>query len=81
MGHRRRMQIVAVIAFVTSLCGCGHSDEWQYGFDHADDAKGLISSGFSMESACRSIAGFGYGRTQGEINSKDAYEGCLSGLE
>lgn len=81
MGNRRRLRIVSLVACVTSLCGCGHSDEWQYGFDHADDAKGLISSGVSKESACRSIAGFGYGRTNGEIDSKDAYEGCLSGVE
>jgi hypothetical protein len=71
--------LAVFVAAVVSACG-GQSEEWQYGYRHADSARGLISQGVSAESACRSIAGLGYGRENGVIRSADAYSGCMAGL-
>lgn len=74
------LRVGVVVMAVTAVAACGHSDEWQYGYSHTGDALGFISAGVSAESACRSVAGIGYGRTNGVINSQDAYDGCMTGL-
>lgn len=60
--------------------GCGHSGEWQYGYDHREFALQLMGQGFSAESACRSVAAIGFGRENGKIVSQDAYDGCMASL-
>ncbi|OBG21594.1 hypothetical protein A5768_26190 [Mycolicibacterium fortuitum] len=74
----RDIAVLAVVGLVASACG--HSDEWQYGYDHRGDARSQMGMGISAESACRAVAGYGYGRTNGVINSQDAYDGCMAGL-
>lgn len=68
------------LGLAMAAAACGHSDEWQYGYDHRGDAQRSMTQGVSAESACRAVAGYGYGRTNGEINSQDAYDGCMAGL-
>lgn len=76
-----KWRAIAALAFLSmGSSACGHSDEWQYGYNHRDDARSQISMGISAESACRAVAGFGYGRTNGVINSQDAYDGCMASL-
>jgi hypothetical protein len=68
-----------VIGAAVAACG-GHSEAWQDGYEHRHDAVSLISSGVSNESACRSVAGFGFGRENGQIKEPDAYDGCMAGV-
>ncbi|SUA31639.1 Uncharacterised protein [Mycolicibacterium fortuitum] len=75
---RRVLIALAIVGMVSSACG--HSDEWQYGYRHHRDAQQSMTLGISAESACRAVAGYGYGRTNGVINSQDAYDGCMAGL-
>lgn len=68
------------LGLAMAAAACGHSNEWQYGYDHRGDARSQMKMGISAESACRAVAGYGYGRTNDVINSQDAYDGCMAGL-
>ncbi|QZH65048.1 hypothetical protein [Mycolicibacterium farcinogenes] len=68
------------LGLAMAASACGHSEEWEYGNRHRGTAQDLMRLGVSAESACRSVAGYGYGRTNDVINSQDAYDGCMAGL-
>lgn len=69
------------LSLAMAAAACGHSDEWQYGYNHRGTAQQIMTQGVSAESACRSVAGYGFGRDgDGVINSQDAYDGCMAGL-
>jgi hypothetical protein len=63
-----------------NLLDVGHSESWQYGYDHSDSPAGISSTGFSPESACRSIAGMGT-RFDSTLDYNDVMDGCLAGLK
>lgn len=68
------------LGLAMGVAACAHSDEWRYGHSHRGQARQIMTTGVSAESACRSVASYGYGRTNGVINSQDAYDGCMAGL-
>ncbi len=72
-------RLLVLIAMVAAACGLGgHSESWHYGYKHVDDAAKYVSQGWSIESACRSVAGIG--EEYGGLDHDDVYHGCLVGV-
>lgn len=78
--HRQAWRSAAVLICALVLTGCGetHSESWQYGYDHAESAARLTTSGLSNEDACRSIIQRG-GDADG-LDRNDIVAGCLAAL-
>ncbi len=67
----------ALILLTVMLGGCGHSDSWQYGYNHAAYAHNYWRKGASEEASCQIIA-----RDAGaKVNTTEAVKGCLAGLK
>ena len=76
-----KVAVIAVPAVLLLLLmpgGCGHSDSWRYGYNHAGEyADELLPLGASEQSVCRTVARDGGSK----VNTGDAYKGCLARLK
>ncbi|MCP9272770.1 hypothetical protein [Mycolicibacterium arenosum] len=74
---------ILIVLFVGAALlsgGIGHSESWQYGYDHAGNAASLVNGGVSNSYACRSVAGMG-GMFDSQLDQSEAYDGCMAGLK
>lgn len=82
-----RIGLFGIVAL--TIAGCGHSESWKWGYDHAGDAAQFLQNGTSPESACRGTAGLymrfpdsaALGTEHPPTDKDEAVAGCLAGLK
>jgi hypothetical protein len=70
--------LVSMIAAATGLTG--HSESWEYGYRHANDAAKSVSQGWPEGSACRGVAGLATEYVDTTMVYSEIVTGCLAGL-
>ena len=71
--------LIGIIAAITGLTG--HSESWEYGYRHANDAAKTVAMGVSGGSSCRGVAGLATEYVDSNFVYSEVVEGCLAGLK